>query len=270
MMEWLEIIKTIADFGFTIVAAGFVIWELYNHRKRQDDKDSNQNKLDLENNRLRSERLERLIDNLESKQNDLYKLLIENQRRTEEKYDEIVTKMIECSQKPHIISAQENERMTKIDEEIDILLEKALIASKASRVSLIKYHNGGNDMLGNSILKMSMANERCAAGITHTQHNFQNQLRTFSTYLIKELNDNGKCFIKDLEDIKEVDNSLYQYAKQIGVQAKFVMSINDLKNDNVIGYLSIDFINKLDVNFEQVQHCLNDKKLKVEALLNIK
>lgn len=270
MIEWVDIAKTIADLGFTVIAAGFVIWELYSLVKRQDKKNNTQEKIDVENTRLKNERFEQLIDNLEKKQNELYEIIERNQKKTEERYDSLLAKMIEYLQRPHLLTAEENDRMTKIDEEIDLLLEKTLTACDASRVSLIKYHNGGNDMLGNSILKMSMVNEKCAAGITHVQHSFQNQLRSFSTFLIKELNDNGTCFIGNIEDIKDFDSSLYQYLKQIGVKAKFVRAINDIKNGSVIGYISIDFIRTDNIDMKQVNRCLNDKKMKIEALLNLK
>ena len=159
--------------------------------------------------------------------------------------------------------------MTKIDEEIDVFLEKTLVACNASRVSLIKYHNGGNDMLGNSILKMSMSNEKCAAGVIHILGSFQNQLRSFSTLLVKELNEKGICFIEDIENIKNIDNSIYQYLKQIGIKAKYTIAITNIKTNCVIGYMSIDFANNEHIDLEQVKHCLQDKKLKIEALLNL-
>ena len=201
-MGWLEIIKTIADFGFITVAAGFVMWQIYNyikHRNNLDakevDKKEQQNKNEIKNEELKTDRYEKMLDDMQTKQNDFYNLLMENQKRSDERYDKIIEQIIETIKQPHILTTEENNRMTKIDEEIDIFLEKTLVACNASRVSLIKYHNGGNDMLGNSILKMSMSNEKCAAGVIHILGSFQNQLRSFSTLLVKELNEKEICFI---------------------------------------------------------------------------
>lgn len=269
-MEWLEIVKLIAEFGFITVAAAIVIKQVLQNDKHTDNrKKHNAERQDKIEDKI-DNRYESLLDDMKNKQDTFYTLLIENQKRADERYDDLIKKMIECSQKPHVLSAEEDRRMTRIDEEIDLFLEKTVVACNASRVSLVKYHNGGNDMLGNSILKMTMSNERCAAGVIHIQQNCQNQLRSFSTFLIKELNDKGICFIEDVENIKNLDNSLYQYMKQIGVEAKYTIAINDTKNNSVIGYLSIDFINNEHVDIEQVKHCLNDKKLKIEALLNLK
>ena len=219
---------------------------------------------------LRNERYEKMLDDLQTKQDAFYNLLIENNRKMEERYDSMIKQLLEAIRQPHILSQEENARMTKIDEEIDAYLERTLNTCNATRVALIKYHNGGNDMLGNSILKMSMSNEKCAAGIMHVQHSFQNQLRSFSTLLCKELNEKGICFIENVENLANIDNSLYQYMKQVGITAKYAIAITNTKNGSVIGYLTIDFANDERINLEQVKRCLNDKKLKIEALLNLK
>ena len=275
-MGWLEIIKTIADFGFITVAAGFVMWQIYNYIKHRNDLDAKeidkkqqQDKNEIKNEELKTDRYEKMLDDMQTKQNDFYNLLMENQKRSDERFDKIIEQIIETVKQPHILTTEENNRMTKIDEEIDIFLEKTLVACNASRVSLIKYHNGGNDMLGNSILKMSMSNEKCAAGIIHILGSFQNQLRSFSTLLVKELNEKGICFIEDIENIKNIDNSIYQYLKQIGIKAKYAIAITNIKTNCVIGYMSIDFASNEHIDIEQVKHCLQDKKLKIEALLNL-
>lgn len=275
-MEWLETTKLITDLGFCVVAAGFVMWQIYKHithrqKVEEDEHENTKTKQAQENHvaELRNERYERMLDDLQMKQDSFYNLLIENNRKMEERYDSMIKQLLDAINQPHILSDEENERMTKIDEEIDGYLERTLQVCKATRVFLVKYHNGGNDMLGNSILKMSMSNEKCAAGIAHVQRNFQNQIRSFSTLLVKELNEKGICFIEDIENIKNIDNSIYQYLKQIGIKAKYAIAITNIKTNCVIGYMSIDFANNEHIDIEQVKHCLKDKKLKIEALLNL-
>ena len=87
-----------------------------------------------------------MLDDMQTKKNDFYNLLKENKKRSDERFDKIIEQIIETVKQPDILTTEENNRMTKIDEEIDIFLEKTLVACNASRVSLIKYHNGGNDM----------------------------------------------------------------------------------------------------------------------------
>lgn len=268
-MDWFEIVKTGADIGFIILCAGFVLWELhdmYINKKKKDVSVSSRVK-ELED--KRQKRYDELLDNLEKKTDDLYDILLEGQKESDKRYQELVNKVLNDARQPHILSEEENKRMTKIDEEIDLFLDRALNASNASRVDLVKYHNGGNDMLGNSILKMSMSNEKCAAGVIHLINSFQNQLRSSFAYWIKELNEKGYCFIEDIEDIKNIDNSIYQYMKQTGVKAKYGVAITNNATGVVIGYLCMDFLNKDDVNLEQVKYCLDDKRKKIETLLNL-
>ena len=57
--------------------------------------------------------------------------------------------------------------------------------------------------------------------------------------------------------------------KQCGVKAKYGIAIKNTVTGSVIGYLCMDFSDKDDIDLEQIKHCLNDKKLKIEALLNL-
>lgn len=268
-MDWFEIVKTGADIGFIILCAGFVLWELHDMYINKKKKDVSVSSRVKEMEDKRQKRYDELLDNLEKKTDDLYDILLEGQKESDKRYQELVNKVLNDARQPHILSEEENKRMTKIDEEIDLFLDRALNASNASRVDLVKYHNGGNDMLGNSILKMSMSNEKCAAGVIHLINSFQNQLRSSFAYWIKELNEKGYCFIEDIEDIKNIDNSIYQYMKQTGVKAKYGVAITNNATGVVIGYLCMDFLNKDDVNLEQVKYCLDDKRKKIETLLNL-
>lgn len=268
-MQWLEIVKAVADLGFIVAAAGFVLWQLYHHTlhtKKVEEDDQEQKK---ENQQQINQRYEMLLDNLQKRQDEFYQLIMDSNKKIEEKYDNMVNRMLDAINQPHILSKEDDARITKVDKEINMYLEKVLKKCNATRVSLVKYHNGENDMLGNSILKMSMSNERCAAGVIHIQRSCQNQLRNFSTILCQELNDKGFCFISDKKELIGIDDSLYQYMEQIGINAKYVMSIRNTETKGVIGYLSIDFANKDNINVEQVQECLNNKRIKIETLLNL-
>lgn len=246
-----------------------MLWQVHDMYVRKNKKDVSISSRVREMEDKRQKRYDELLDNLEEKTNDLYNILLENKNASEDRYQELIDRILNGINQPHVLSSEENKRMTKIDEEIDIFLERTLAICNASRVSLVKFHNGGNDMLGNSILKMSMSNEKCAAGVTHNISSFQNQLRSFSTFLIKELNEKGLCFIEDYENIKEIDTSLYEYLNQIGTKAYFAKAIRNIKDNTVIGFISIEYVNNEHIDIKQVKHCLNDKQLKIEAVLNL-
>lgn len=267
-MEWLELVKVGADLGFIVLCAGlilFFVWDMYKSKKTKEQQ-TTARVVKMEDGR--QQQYEELIKNLQTKTEEFYSMLKKDREEMEDKYDKLVQQIIDQMKVPHILSREENEKMTKIDDEINFFLDRVLQICKASRVCLIKYHNGGVDMNGNSILKMSITNEKCAAGVLPIQGNFQNQLRSAFAYWVKQLNDNGYCFIHNIDNIENVDNSMYQYMKQVGTKAKFGISIQS--RDKVpIGYLTIDFMSMDDINFEQVKHCLEDKKIKIETLMNL-
>ena len=130
------------------------MWQVHDMYSRKNKKDAAVSSRVKEMEDKRQKRYDELLDNLEKKTDELYDVLVKNQESAEERYKQLLDKMLDSINQPHVLSSEENKRMTKIDEEIDIFLERTLAVCNASRVSLIKFHNGGNDMLGNSILKM--------------------------------------------------------------------------------------------------------------------
>ena len=79
-----------------------------------------------------------------------------------------------------------------------------------------------------------------------------------------------KHFIKKLTEtaISTTDLALNVESMSEQIQS-MIEKITNIKTNCVIGYMSIDFANNEHIDIEQVKHCLKDKKLKIEALLNL-
>ena len=92
-MDWFEIVKTGADIGFIILCAGFVLWELHDMYINKKKKDVSVSSRVKEMEDKRQERYDELLDNLEKKTEDLYNILLENQKSTEKKYTELINKI---------------------------------------------------------------------------------------------------------------------------------------------------------------------------------
>ena len=58
------------------------------------------------------------------------------------------------------------------------------------------------------------------------------------------------------------------FSKADGISSMYGVPIASSSGCNV-GYIFIEYMDKDDVNFEQVKHCLADKKIKIETLMNI-
>ena len=98
---------------------------------------------------------------------------------------------------------------------------------------------------------------------------FQNYFRSFLPYWIHQLDEKGKCYIDDIEDIKNIDANSYEYFKNRGVQAKYGIAVKNAEGYS-IGFICIEYLDKNDVNKEQIEKCLLDKQIKIGTLLNLK
>lgn len=238
-MEWIEVAKTISELGIMVVCSALVVTIFWLNYKRSNNKD----------------------DKKDDKIDDIM-------NKIQEQNDMLVNQIIK-GVTGHTLSSEENTVLTQVELQINDCLKRVQQKTNASRVSLIRYHNGNKGMDGLSFLKMSMTNECVKIGIQPIMQEFQNYFRSFLPYWIHQLDKTGKCYIDDIEDIKEIDTNSYEYFKNRGVQAKYGISIKN-KEDCPIGFMCIEYFDKKDINKEQVEKCLLDKQIKIGTLLDLK
>lgn len=238
-MECIEVVKAIAEVGVLVVCAAMVITIFWLNYKRNNDKeDKKDDKLD------------------------------EIMKRVQEQNDLLVKEII-SGITGHTLSNEENSMLTQVEDKINEYLKIVQQETNATRVCLIRYHNGNRGMDGLSFLKMSMTNEYVKIGIKPIMSEFQNYFRSFLPHWTYELNKFGKCYIDDIEDIKETDANSYEYFTARGVEAKYGIAIKN-SIGHAIGFICLEFLNKNDVDKKQVEKSLIDKQIKIETLLNLK
>lgn len=192
----------------------------------------------------------------------------EKERKEErERYNQMVDDIITGVHNAHL-TPNESKNIAYIEKQINDTLNTILKETDASRVSIVKYHNGNKDMTGKSFLKMSMTNEVINIGVASMMTSFKDIFRSFLAYWCHEVEENGYCIIEDTEDIKEQDITLYQYLKTINVQAKYGMALKDNYN-NVIGILCIEFLDKDDFDVEKIKTSLDENFSKIETLIAV-
>lgn len=169
----------------------------------------------------------------------------------------------------HTPSEDENHKLTQISEQIDIVLQDILLRTGACRVSLVQYHNGGRGINKQSFLKMSITNEQVQIGVKPFMPEFKDQFRSVLAYFVKQLNDTGKCFIKDLEEIKTIDTSMYEFMNNRGIQSKFGIAIKS-SDTFVIGFVCIEFTKKTNPDIDKIDKVLSEKQDTIQTLLNMK
>lgn len=192
----------------------------------------------------------------------------EKERKEErERYNQMVDDIITGVHNAHL-TPNESKNIAYIEKQINDTLNIILKETNASRVSIVKYHNGNKDMTGKSFLKMSMTNEVINIGVASMMTSFKDIFRSFLAYWCHEIEENGYCIIEDTENIKEQDITLYQYLKTINVQAKYGMALKDNYN-NVIGILCIEFLDKDDFDVKKIKTSLDENFSKIETLIAV-
>lgn len=200
----------------------------------------------------------------DSLNNDNYKKLIEE---IQSQNNDLVQKLIENNKKPTITPEQYNTR-SKVAKEINDSLERAREKSNATRVYLAQYHNGGHNLVNQSFLKMDITNEKVKLGIAPIQSEFKDQYKELFSYWCNKLESDGICFINDVEELKHLDNSMYSFFTRRNITSAFGISINDSEG-YPIGFIGMEFMKDDIYDMKQIQHCLQDKKIKVETLLSL-
>lgn len=246
MEEWLEISKTYLEIGILGLCAILVVAMTWLNFKR-NNKNSDEDK---EN---RDDRLDKMLDNMQKQNETFQQMLINN----------VVQGVAN-----HVPSKEENEKVTRITEEINNALSEMLIKTKADRAYLIQYHNGGKGINKQPFLKMSITNEQVQVGIKPFISSFKDQFRTIISYVIKQLAEVGYCYIKDPEEIKELDPSTYELLISRKIQGQYSLALHDPDSD-VIAFVCLEYEDDTKTNFEAIKEIFEEKQKILETLLNL-
>lgn len=270
-MDWANYIKAYLEVGMLGLSAILLIaifWLSYKRYEKQDD--------------LTITRRNKRDDDMEDRRNRKEDHMIERQETKEDRLEKKFDKMIEMMQAQnkelintiitgvttHVPTTEENDKLTKVSEEIDHTLQNILLETNASRVSLVQYHNGGKGVNRQSFLKMSITNEQVQLGVKPFISEFKDQFRSVLAYFVKTLNDSDYCYIDDVEAIQQLDASMYEFMSNRGIQAKFGMAIRGCEG-NVIGFVCAEFLNNKNVDVSKIDRCFKENKKVFETLLNL-
>ena len=201
----------------------------------------------------------------------LLTIITEQNQRLIEEMNKQSQQMIESAVKQittHVPSLEDNNKQTKISEQVDKCLQEILLQTNASRASLVQYHNGGTGVNKQRFLKMSMTNEQVQLGVKPLITEFRDQFRSVLGYFVKQINDEGVCFIPDVELVKDIDSSLYEFMSGRNIQSKFGVAIKG-PDDYVFGFICIEFLDKSKVDVDRIKFVLTDYQHTIQTLLNM-
>ena len=255
-MEFADVAKNYIELGLTGLSAIIIIWLFVLTFHRNNNKDDK-----------REERANKKEDNMENRFDEMLELIKKQNEEYQKQQSEMITQIINGVTN-HVPSPEDNFKLTKITEEVDLVLAEILKETGADRVNLVQYHNGGRGINKQAFLKMSITNEQVKFGVKAFISDFKDQFRSVLAYFVKELHDNGECYISDVEDLKNIDNSMYDYMKGKGIESKFGIAIKD-REGMVIAFVSAEFINKELVDLNKIDRVLKDSRKVFETLLSL-
>ena len=170
----------------------------------------------------------------------------------------------------HVLTEEEDKTAIKIDNAIQVLIQKAVGDLQCGRIMVVRYHNGGKDMNSVSFLKLSVTNECVNHGYTPVMSEFQNQFRSIVGYPIKQIERTGHSYITNLEDIKSYDIGTYELLKSKNVRSYYAHSLTNTTG-YVIGAVLILYHhdNNIQENQEEIHQYLTHLADQISGLLNV-
>ena len=151
---------------------------------------------------------------------------------------------------------------------IQDIINQILLETGASRVCIVKYHNGNKDMTGKSFLKMSMTNEVVNLGVAPMMSDFRDLFRSLLAYWCHEIETKECCIISDAEDLKNIDITMYQYLTVRNIEAKYGIGLKD-NDGNIIGFICIEYLNKSDFDLKKINNVMIKDFPRIETLVSL-
>ena len=194
----------------------------------------------------------------------------EQKKRNEElqkNYNSMIQDIIKGVSKKHLTPV-ESKNIGKIEKEINDIINQILLETGASRVCIVKYHNGNKDMTGKSFLKMSMTNEVVNLGVAPMMSDFRDLFRSLLAYWCHEIETKECCIISDTEDLKDIDITMYQYLTVRNIEAKYGIGLKD-NDGNIIGFICIEYLNKSDFDLKKINNVMIKDFPRIETLVSL-
>lgn len=136
----------------------------------------------------------------------------------------------------------------QIGEEIEKLLKK----SRASRVWMLQFHNGGNFYpTGKSIQKFSIFYESLQPSAAPIQHLYQNIPVSIFFRAFMRAQEAGEILIPDRDDDSIATYGLKYVMEQAGTQSAYLFKIETAEG-KFAGAIGVDYLEKIDLTEDEL------------------
>lgn len=136
------------------------------------------------------------------------------------------------------------EEALRVSELVTNKIEEIREGSKADRVWVTQFHNGGHFYpTGKSITKFSVIYESVNLGVDSIQSNFQNIPVNLFSKSLNELAKNDLIEIPDYKDVEVATYGLRYAAEETGCKSGYLFAIKSIEG-KFIGVLGLDYTKK--------------------------
>lgn len=212
-------IDYINQYGILSVIAGAVLFLVYYFIKSEIDKRNKRKESEI---KMAEEKARSQMDN--------------------EKYEkifELVARVEATMPQKMAHTTEEQDDDIKVTDAIQRELD-CLIKNGAAHSYFITFHNGGTDVLGRGMLKMSMTLESFRPGEKSRLMSWQSIPRSFMPISYGELRKSGDYYVQDVEEIKDSDYRLYSMLKEDGLKSAFYKAIKN-EEDLMVGFIGVEY-----------------------------
>lgn len=234
-------LNAVAEFGiptFLVAFIAFLAYQIYKDiktNKRQKAADA----LTLEKERMRIEREDSIQKREDEREERRDKRESERIKHEDKRYDGLCGSINELSKKLTPVNHTPAEQDDDIRESCMIQTElDELTANGAARSYYFRFHNGGYDVLGKGMLKMSIYLESCPHD-TPRMRQWQQVPRSMMPMLYQKLSNDGEYYIENVEDILQTDVKTYSFLaefKSTGALFKAVKMSDGL----IVGFVGME------------------------------
>lgn len=192
----------------------------------------------------------------------------ESRKRTED-FNKTIDKFFHKLENSNHLTLEQESLQASIEQKIDHVLEKLRDKTDAGRALLIRYHNGGKDLAGNSFLRFSCTNEKVSTGITSALPELRNQFRSLIGPLYDHLKDHQCYGFENVISIKEEGHiTMYEFFKSRNIVSSCAMAVRTKKGYN-LGFVAIEYLAEHKKE-EEVKQALEEARDEIEVLLSLK
>ena len=165
-------------------------------------------------------------------------------------------------------SKEEEKEATRINLFIQQTLTKLASDVNANHSLYVTFHNGGRGSDGRYFQRMSISHEYVDRYTSPIMGELQNFPRTYLPITMQELEQTGRRYVSDIEELKDKDINAYNLCSPRGVKSFMVQAVKTM-DKKMLGFLVLEFNSLTDTSDKAIQRKLRDAAVKISGAVEV-